>query len=286
MYYMKCIINHEAGIILPECMYRVKNIYKFDKEDEINIGISDQVNKLLKTPNKNMTELEKRQELLLNRLDVLYERIMAISHNCYPISNKDAINTEKKFQIPVPEEVVLIVSPENIPWYLIHILKKCSAINVTWHIHSSVPNEKINKIQEFLKKVNISNIRNTKVNFRLIFKSVSGDSALRLSSLSVPIIGNVNILRYMAFIYPALIPYNPEDYKMDNLLDLCHLLERSFDKNKEAIISQLFSQCKDWIYNSEFTIVDLAAFNVIKQCRSTSKNVPKEWLIRCESLCS
>lgn len=48
MYHMKNIINHEEEVVLPKCMYQVKNSFETLKEDEINIGISDQVNKFLK----------------------------------------------------------------------------------------------------------------------------------------------------------------------------------------------------------------------------------------------
>ncbi|KAJ0180500.1 hypothetical protein K1T71_003904 [Dendrolimus kikuchii] len=289
MYHMKSIINHEEEIVLPECMYQVKNPFKTYKEDvhEINIGISDQVNKFLKAPNRKMTELAHRQDLLLKKLDVLYERIMTISSYCKPAAEKTVIQAEKNLQISIPEEVVLVASPESIPWYLNFILKNYSmSINVSWHIHSSVPNEKVFKIQDFLKVIKVSNFNETKVNLRLIFKCVAADSELKLSSLSIPIVGNVNILRYLAFAYPSVIRYDHEDYNVDSLLDLCHILERTTEKNKEAILNKLFAQCKQWIYGNQFTIVDIAAYNVIKQWRNTSKHVPKEWLDNCDTMCS
>lgn len=88
----------------------------------------------------------------------------------------------------------------------------------------------------------------------------------------------------MAFVYSS-IPYDYNDYIMDGLLDLCHVLERTPEKNKEAIILKLFSQYKDWIYRNQYSIVDIAAFNVIKQLRSKPKSVPKAWFDKCEKLC-
>lgn len=73
------------------------------------------------------------------------------------------------FQLPAPEEVVLVLSPDNWPWYLNLILKKPIDLNISWHIHSSVPNDKVAKIKNYVK-----NLRETKsnstINLRLIFK--------------------------------------------------------------------------------------------------------------------
>lgn len=75
------------------------------------------------------------------------------------------------FQIPAPEEVVLVANPENIPWYINKILKESTAvINLSWHIHSSVPNEKVPKIKGFLNGLKLSGCQ-SKINLRLIFKS-------------------------------------------------------------------------------------------------------------------
>lgn len=46
---MKNIINRTDKIVLPDCMYRVKNLIDFTNEDDINIG--DQVDKFLKVYN-------------------------------------------------------------------------------------------------------------------------------------------------------------------------------------------------------------------------------------------
>lgn len=78
------------------------------------------------------------------------------------------------FQIPTLEEIVVDLSPDNLPWYLNLLLKEsCLAVNVSWHIHSSVPNEEVVKIITFfnncvVKKQTTEN--SSKVNLRLIFK--------------------------------------------------------------------------------------------------------------------
>lgn len=122
------------------------------------------------------------------------------------------------------------------------------------------------------------------INIILFLFTVSADTELKLSTLDVPIVGNVNILRYLSYVYPSVIPYNSDDHHVDYLLDLCHMLERTSDKNKEVVVTKLFSSHKNWIYQNEFSIVDLAAYNVIKQWKNVPKYVPKAWFDKCDKL--
>lgn len=285
MYPMKKIVAHDSEILLPKCMYTVKNRTNLilTAEDDTNINISNQVIKFLKGSNSKMTELEKRQDQLLKKLDNLYDRIKTISSYCNVSHVKEVkISKNNKACLPTPQEVVLITSPDSLPWFLSVILKQSpEPIHMLWHIHSSVPNDKVAKVKNFVN--NLPNSQSSNINLRLIFKCVSADTELKLSSLAVPIIGNVNILRYLSYVYPNVVPYNPDDHQVDYLLDLCHLLERTPEKNKEAIINKLCSQYKDWLYGDEYSIVDLAAFNIVKQWKNIPKSVPKSWF---DKLCS
>ncbi|XP_047021107.1 uncharacterized protein LOC124631045 isoform X1 [Helicoverpa zea] len=282
MYKMKKIIVHDKDVALPDCMYSVKCRTDFYHEDDCNLSISNQVIKFLKGSNK-MTELEQRQEQLLKKLDTLYERIATISSYCKGTITQNETR-KPEHCLPTPDEVVLVLSPDSVPWYLNFILKQSSvALNISWHIHSSVPNEKLTKIKNYVKNLKESK-NNSRTNLRLIFKCVSADTELKFSTLDTPIVGNVNILRYLSYVYPNIIPYNANDYYVDSLLDLCHVLERTSDKNKEVAVSKLFSSYKNWIYGTEFSIVDLCAYNVIKQWKNIPKCVPKAWVDKCDKL--
>lgn len=253
MYHMKKIIDHDKEIFLPNCMYSVKyrtDLFQEDYSDS-DIGISAQ-------GSNKMTELEQRQEQLLKKLDTLYDRIKTISTYC-KVDNIQETKTSKPDKcLPAPEEVVLVLSPDNWPWYLNLILKKPIDLNISWHIHSSVPNDKVAKIKNYVKNLQETKSNST-INLRLIFKCVSADTELKISTLDVPIVGNVNILRYLSYVYPSVIPYNTNDHQVEALLDICHLLERASDKNKEALVKKLFANEKNWINGSEFSIVDVAA---------------------------
>lgn len=45
---MKNIVDYDAEIVLPKCMYTIKNRTNCPKEDDINLNISNQVIKFLK----------------------------------------------------------------------------------------------------------------------------------------------------------------------------------------------------------------------------------------------
>ncbi|KAI8435033.1 hypothetical protein MSG28_003462 [Choristoneura fumiferana] len=286
MYHMRNIVNHDSEILLPKCMYNLKNIYSFDPpnnfnelpEEEINIDVRNQI------PSGEMADLEVRQDLLLKKLDILYDRIKTISAFCSVDSVQETKIIKKVPVMEIPEEIVLIYSPDCLPWFLKKIIKESAhPVNVSWHIHSSVPSERVKKILAFVKTFP-KFVNNLKVNIRLIFKCVSADPELKLSSLDVPIVGNVNILRYLSLAFPSVIPYDSEDYNVDSLLDTCHVLERTTEKNKEVLTKKIFSQNKKWINKDEFSILDAATFNILKQWQNSAKYAPKDWLAKCEKL--
>ncbi|XP_059054425.1 aminoacyl tRNA synthase complex-interacting multifunctional protein 2-like isoform X2 [Achroia grisella] len=278
MYRMKNIIKYDDQLSLPKCMYRMKNPNHSVQPDDCDIHISEQA----QISNNKMAELEKRQDLLLKKLDTLYDRIKTISAHC-KFNGQD-----RKININIqPEEIVLIVSPDNWPWFLKIILSQSNiALKTTWHIHSSVPNDKALKIEGFMKNLQTqTSVNNAVMTLRLIFKCVSADTELKLSPLAIPITGNVNVLRYLSLVFPSVVFYDHEDHTVDGLLDICHILERTPEKNKEIQITKLFLNCKNWIYKNEFTIVDLAAYNIAKQWKTIPKSVPKVWYENCNKLC-
>ncbi|KAI5633081.1 hypothetical protein NE865_14209 [Phthorimaea operculella] len=286
MYRMKNIITYDDEITLPKCMYHVKNP-NADFDAVLGESTADDINISNQAPNKKMAELELRQDQLLKKLDILYDKIKTISSYCNQSSpQKEVRSKNAKQAISTPEEIVVALSPDNLPWFINLFLKDSTlTVKVSWHIHSSVPNEKVPKIKAFVNK--LKNTENgAKANLRLIFRSGSADSELKLSSLSVPIVGNVNILRYLSYLYPNILSYDDADANVDSLLDLCHQLERAPEKNKAAIINNLFAQHKEWIYNNQFSIVDVAVYNVVKQWQNSSKYVSKSWLDKCEKLCA
>ncbi|OWR49480.1 putative aminoacyl tRNA synthase complex-interacting multifunctional protein 2 isoform 2 [Danaus plexippus plexippus] len=287
MYHMKNIVSFQEEIELPKCMYRLKNPIEVDENDEAELNIRDQVTKFLKKMSNNgLVELENRQEKLLTKLDDLYERIKTISSLCKNSQQdvKTLVKPEKEFI--KPNEVVMFLHPDKLPWFMNMFLKTINGVNVSWHIHSSVPSVKIAKVESFFKKFQAlySSQLDGKVNFRLIFKCESAAPELKISSLSSPIIGSVNILRYLCLVFPNIVNYDYDDYQIDGLLDICHQLEMDSVKNKEVLTTEMFTDKTGFIYKNMFSIVDLALFNVIKQMQMGTKLVPKKWYNDCEKI--
>lgn len=282
MYHMKNLISTNEEIILPKCMYPLKNLANIYQND-IEINISDQVTKFLKKmPANQLLDLENRQDKLLIKLDILYERIKKISSLC--ILNPH-IKQELTTNVTEHQEIVIILNTENLPWFL-NIFLKHKTLSVSWHIHSSISNAKVAKVKAFFKKFqDLYQLKpESKINLRLIFKSESANPELKVSSLDVPILGNVNIIRYLCLVYNDVVPYDYQDYQLDSFLDICHQLETAPEKKKENYINNIFannsSSC--WVYTDNFSIADLAVFNAIKQMQSGTKSVPKKWLNECE----
>ncbi|CAG4909864.1 unnamed protein product [Colias eurytheme] len=284
MYKMKSIIPIEQSIDLPTCMYYMKNPnQQVVANDDIQLNIRDQVMRFLKSaPNNKMLDLENRQDQLLKKLDKLYEKIQIISSSC---KLNDTVNNKikpcSKISQMKPEELVLVLSPDNLPWFLVKVLKENLDLNFTWHIHSSTPSNKIPKIKSFFEKVKFENT-DGKVNLRLIFKYESASTELRISSLGLPILGNVNVLRYLCEIFPNTVSYDFNDYAAESLLDTCYLLENSSEKQKQVHCQKLFQNGSQWIYNNKFSIIDLAVYNEVKQWKNVPKIVPQQWLVNCE----
>ncbi|XP_026495104.1 uncharacterized protein LOC113399978 isoform X1 [Vanessa tameamea] len=283
MYHMKNILSFEKELILPKCMYPLKNpIEATEKVTDINI--SEQVTKFLKKmPNTHLLDLEERQDKLLHKLDILYERIKTISSFCKLENHQEPIY--KSVANNKPDDIVIILNVETLPWFLNIFLKSVGTINVSWHILSTVPQAKVIKIQDFFKKFqHLYRLqKDAKINFRLIFKHMA-KTQIKVSSLSLPIRGTVSIIRYLCLIYKDIVPYDYNNHEVDGLLDIFFQIESTSDKSRQTIISKIFMYSDTWIFNNNFSIVDLAAFNIIKQMPHGYRLVPKKWFSDCENI--
>ncbi|XP_041976888.1 aminoacyl tRNA synthase complex-interacting multifunctional protein 2-like isoform X2 [Aricia agestis] len=281
MYHMKTIVPTDERIELPKCMYRVRNIMEVNNINDTEINICEQKS------HSPVMELEERQDKLLLKLDKLYERIKDISLLCKSTPTLKQKSVNRSVEQKLDKELVLVLDPEVLPWFLIVFVKGTKAINMAWHIHSNVDKKNIAKINSFIKKnQQLSNQRDSKTNVRLIFKKVASAAELIVSSLEIPIIGSVNIMRYLCLNFAHIVPYDYTDHNVEGLLDLAFLLERAPEKSKEKILNQIFSQSKNWIYKNEFSIIDLAVYNAVKQSQSLVRALPKQWYDSCEKICN
>lgn len=75
-------------------------------------------------------------------------------------------------QLSNTKDVVIVLNPDVLPNFLNIFLKAKHGLNITWHIHSSVPSEKAAEIKDFFKNKQelYTSIFDAQTNMRLIFK--------------------------------------------------------------------------------------------------------------------
>ncbi|XP_050664504.1 uncharacterized protein LOC126965087 isoform X2 [Leptidea sinapis] len=275
MYHMKNIIPFD-DIELPQILYPLKPMSTTTRvESEINIREQN-------PQSRNLLDLEDRQIQLLKKLDFLYEKIKFISTTCQlSDSNK---NVSKGSMVNKTDEIVLEMNSDRLPWFLRYFLKQNKDLSLLWHIHSSTPSTKVQNLKKFFEdlKTITNNKDNDRPNLRLIFKNVSADTELKISALGVPIIGSVNVIRYLCELYPNSLGYDYNDYVVEGILDNCYTLEKMTGKHKQASIKKIF-QSNNMLLSGKFTIVDLVLFNEIKQSSALSGDfIPQQWLDKCK----
>ena len=102
-----------------------------------------------------------------------------------------------------------------------------------------------------------------------------------------PILGEVNILRYISRIIPCL-NYDTCSHDMDSVLDACYLLIMTKTKTERQILLRFISRKlgkKQWFCDrEEISVVDLAVYSTIKQIPFVELNTTlAKWLQKCEN---
>ncbi|KAF5283151.1 hypothetical protein FQR65_LT02663 [Abscondita terminalis] len=303
--YKTCqIIQHDLKVELPVCMYRMKNIHA-NKSDDGPLGdhvssfrdsadISKQVKQFLKSfrSSPEMSTLIDRQQRILQQLDDLRQQMLKLKNDlCTPnIVESTVTATTKPPQIP---NIVLNVSPEHPPYSLLVVKKLCSKsfnIAVSNHLHSTISQLPEISVQ-FIKDLESFPINQSLPTYtlRLIWKMV--EPSLELLVSQVPIIGEPNMLRFLARLMPDLLRYETEKdvFEIDSTLDLCYSLVRAKSKTERLGLIQSLNKklgkSQFLCGHSEMTIADVAASSAIKQValNEITQNMTK-WLQRCDDM--
>lgn len=117
---------------------------------------------------------------------------------------------------------------------------------------------------------------------------------LELLVSHTPILGEVNLLRYLARLTNTNLNYEnqPNPHEIDTILDLSYRLVHCQTKNERAQILQTFNKSlvsqQQWLAGrSQITIADLAAYSAIKQIVPVASEIKgnlKKWFDRCDAL--
>merc|ERR1712080_624157 len=107
------------------------------------------------------------------------------------------------------------------------------------------------------------------VRLTLIWTEVGRDCELVVSPITQSVIrGEVNVLRYLARLFPSILPYESGDCTVqDQLLDSVHCLAWAQPKDKQPLLRQFAATLTKTPYlaGSSIGASDLCLFSVIKQ---------------------
>lgn len=280
MYQTKRIVSHDFPVELPKCMYTLKNIHS---RNGMVDGAVDHVateNKKLDIFDQNnhkipgMAELEAKQEEILKQLAELKKQILSIKSDL----NVSAAGTAKlttnfssstcaqitNDNLP---DIVINVNPLNPPYSLQiiqRLLQDTITLAFTTHLHSTVSSltEEARKLDSAL--VNFPPKSNApKLNIRLIWKTIGSNSELLVSH--IPILGEVNMLRYLARAIKSPLNYDSESdcIEIDSLLDICYLLVRARTKTERSVLLQTINRSlgkAQWLVGrTQASVADIAA---------------------------
>ncbi|KAF5272118.1 hypothetical protein FQA39_LY01200 [Lamprigera yunnana] len=303
MYKTRQIIKHDVDVVLPNCMYGMKNIHAYGDDvgplgDHISpfedsANISNQVMQVLKSLQDcpEMNNLIERQERILQQLDVLRQQMIDLKTDLNKSNDKN-LTTTMLHNVPMLPNIVINANPQYPPYSLLLIKKICGHlfnISITTHLHSSVSalpecaHDFINILNSLKNKVELPTF-----SIRLIWKNVGPSLEFLVSKL--PITGEPNMLRFLARLVPGLLRYENETnlHEIDSALDLSYCLAQAKTKTDRMgfiqALNKKLGKGKFMCNSSELTIADIAAYSAVKQITTNeiTQNMSK-WLQRCET---
>jgi len=254
MYHMKPIISSDIHIEYSNSMYKVKPISTDHSTESQKINLNVSGNELAdQSKDSSMEELEARQEVILRHLKELKERLMSM-HKDLKICGKPvqprvtqpvaAAIAQKPIESSNLRDIVINANPNNVPFSLV-VLKKLwtnrISLTLQFYTHSTVsnlPQAAINFQNTCTAQQPTSSIN---LNISLIWKNI--DNIEMINGSSWPVIGESNILRYLARIGPNEFNYELNGSncnEVDSQLDISELLVAApTAKDRQVILKNL-----------------------------------------------
>ncbi|KAJ3642721.1 hypothetical protein Zmor_025479 [Zophobas morio] len=301
MYSTKQVVQHDFRVRLPECMYKLKNIHAARngvvERGTDHVATSTRKLDIFDQNYQNIPEmaaLEVRQEEILRQLDELKKQMDSI-RNTLKVANHAPFPTvilkPKQETPPSLPDIIINASPTNPPYSLELIQKLWKNyifLSVKTYTHSSLTTltenaTELTKILEaFSAETNVP-----KVNVKLIWKDVGANVELLISHQ--PILGEVNILRYLSRVSSDLLNYETYNntHEIDTLLDISYNIVKAKTKTERGALLKALSKSlgkSQWLAGrSQVSVADLAAYSAIKQATSPSEVSVSlgKWLQRC-----
>ncbi|XP_019866982.1 probable aminoacyl tRNA synthase complex-interacting multifunctional protein 2 isoform X2 [Aethina tumida] len=301
MYEKRPIVRHDVPVELPTCMYKLKNVYGSRNgvvESADHVSTSDKKLDIFDQNNQQipgMAELQARQEKILQQLAELKDQMMSIKSDlkitAVPANTCLRAPPEKIIDLP---NIVIHAGP-NFPPYSLALVQRLWQdrihLSVTTHLHSTVPvlPKNAKDLSDTLKNFKPKSSNLPKLSVRLIWNNVGADLELLVSI--VPILGEVNVLRYLSRCCSNILSYeqDPEVFEIDSLLDVSHsLISSKISSERSQLVTHFIKSLgkSDYLMGrNKISVADLAAVSAIKQVatKDISSGLSK-WVQRCESI--
>jgi len=262
MYALKPVFDLDATVPVPDCMYRLPVIQSSEPIE--GVGGQEVVPSAL-------AALSARQDAILERLHSLQEQVTAYQKSQgLPTTNTTSIKSDSCGRTPDLVIWCSVSRPAHSLPKLVDLLQGAGlSVFTSCHIHSSIPSPKQkSSLLSFLPTTTA--VRATaQVRLTLIWTELGRDCELVVSPITQSVIrGEVNVLRYLARLFPSVLPYESADVTLqDQLLDSVHSLAWAQPKDKQPLLRQFATRLAKTPYlaGSSIGAADLSLLSVIKQ---------------------
>lgn len=205
------------------------------------------------------------------------------------VSNRKSVSSTagelKPINAKYLQDVVVNVYPKNIPYSLLALQKIWQhrlTLVVKCYTHSSVaalPDQN----QHFAKQLTKLTPKAALpvLNVSLIWKEIANTELICASTSFIPILGEVNVLRYLSRVGPKEFGYGDADLiqslEIDSALDLCHqlLLTGNNARARLLMLRALSNKLgeRHFFGGDEFALIDIAVSSAFKQLTVSSKDI-------------
>jgi len=282
MYAMKPVFELDAALEVPSCMYSLPVIQSSVRIPGVGAGDDS-------GPPGALQALEARQDTILARLEKLKAEVAAYKKSLG--LSETVMTSSSSSQLSAPSgktpDLVVRCSPSHPAHSLqgvCRLLKGAGlSVHTSCHTHSSVSTLPP-VLASFLPLSDVSRTQ-AQVRMTLIWKEVGRDAELMVSPLTQTLIkGEANILRYIARLFPSLLPYESLSplTEVDAMLDTISSLVWAAPRERQPLMRTLVTNLgkSSYLSGNSLSITDLALYSAIKSLACEKELQPEltKWL--------
>jgi len=278
MYALKPVFDLDAQVEVPTCMYSLPVVQV--SQPIPGVGICSEKAAAPGTEGA-LQAIAARQEAILARLGQLKDQVSAYKQS---LGLPPVNDIPPQVSVSRTADLVIRASPSHPPLSLpaVYSLLTQSGLTVhtSSHTHSSVTTPLDIKLTNLLPVTQVARAT-AQVRLTLIWTEVGPECELMVSPLTQSVIkGEVNLLRYLARLFPSILPYEstgPSVEVVDSLLDSVTSLCWVVPKSRQPLLRTMSANLSKGGYlgGSSLTIADLALFSIIQNLKLVKELQPE-----------